>query len=100
MAASQIPNLLETLRASRAARGGVNSSGRRGGGGAATARSKESTSSESRDKIVQQTDEDASGSRLSAVEAGYLEDAFAHAFYTNTNCQEIPRRMPIINRGF
>jgi len=93
MAASQIPNLLNTLRAARG--GGINS-GRRG----MTARSNEPTSSESKDKIVQQTDEDASGSRLSAVEAGYLDDPFARAFYTNANSPEIFRRMPIINRGF
>jgi len=97
MAASQIPNLLDTLRASRPARGG-NSLGRRGGS-AGTSQNNESTA-ESKDKIVQQTDDDASGSRLSAVEAGYLDDAFARAFYTNQTSAEIPRRMPIINRGF
>lgn len=90
MAASQIPNLLDTLRASRTARGG-NVGVRRGGGASATP-------SESKDKVVQQTDEDASGSRLSAVEAGYLDDAFARVF-ANTTSPETPRRMPIINRG-
>jgi len=56
------------------------------------------TSSQSKDKIIQQTDDDASGSRLSAVEAGYLDDSFARAF-AGAESSEVPRRMPIINRG-
>jgi hypothetical protein len=48
------------------------------------------------DAAIQRTDMDASGSRLSVVAAGYLEDNFARLFYQGS---DIPRRMPIINRG-
>jgi [phosphatase 2A protein]-leucine-carboxy methyltransferase len=47
-----------------------------------------------KDKIVQQTDQDASVSRMSAVDVGYLNDAFAQHF-----AGERTRRFPIINRG-
>lgn len=50
-----------------------------------------------RDKIVQQTDGDASNSRLSAVSLGYLNDPFAKALFPQT--AEPPKRYPIINRG-
>jgi [phosphatase 2A protein]-leucine-carboxy methyltransferase len=49
----------------------------------------------SQDRIVQSTDNDASVSRLSAVEAGYLTDPYAGALTTG----EAARRYPIINRG-
>lgn len=83
MAAPQIPNLLDNLKASKAGRGrkiveqldhGISTN----------------------DKIVQQTDDDAAGSRLSAVDAGYLHDPYARPF---SNVQGSVRRMPIINRG-
>lgn len=48
-----------------------------------------------RDTLVQQTDLDASVSRLSAVEVGYMHDPFAKLFVTS----ESQRRFPIINRG-
>lgn len=48
-----------------------------------------------KDEVVQQTDNDASGSRLSAVEVGYLHDPFARAITRNGG----PRRFPLINRG-
>lgn len=48
-----------------------------------------------RDKTIQQTDGDASSSRMSAVALGYLYDEYAQAFTTG----QIPRRYPIINRG-
>ena len=48
-----------------------------------------------RDKIIQQTDNDASLSRMSAVDMGYLDDAYG-SFFVNV---EIPKRYPIINRG-
>jgi len=52
-------------------------------------------SADSRDRTVQQTDQDASQSRLSAVETGYLHDDFASAF-----CQQKGiRKFPLINRG-
>ncbi|KAL9591583.1 MAG: hypothetical protein Q9179_007580, partial [Wetmoreana sp. 5 TL-2023] len=49
----------------------------------------------SNDKIVQQTDQDASVSRLSAVEVGYLDDPYAKLFASGPG----QRRFPIINRG-
>jgi hypothetical protein len=50
---------------------------------------------DAKDKIVQSTDNDASVSRLSAVDAGYLDDPFARALTTG----KAARRYPIINRG-
>lgn len=94
MNAPQIPNLLSL----RSARGG-RTANRRGGSTAAQATT---TRNEAHDRIIQQTDDDAAGSRLSAVETGYLEDAFADAFWEGEGdgeAREKPRRMPIINRG-
>ncbi|GAQ10558.1 hypothetical protein ALT_7879 [Aspergillus lentulus] len=48
------------------------------------------------DRVVQGTDNDASVSRLSAVEIGYLDDPFARAL---TPPGSETRRLPIINRG-
>lgn len=84
--ASSIPNLLSL----RGARGGK---GRGRGGHIAVGNGGPSTAS--KDKIVQQTDNDASVSRMSAVSLGYLDDAFAHHFALG----EFPKRYPIINRG-
>lgn len=53
-------------------------------------------SSATQDRIVQGTDNDASNSRLSAIQLGYLQDDFAQAFAGNV---ETSRRFPIINRG-
>ena len=86
MAAPQIPNL-KTLRGSR--------------GGSTPTRGKAANTDEERaanDKIVQGTDNDASVSRLSAVEVGYLNDPFAKAFVPSETDRWI-RRFPIINRG-
>lgn len=88
MAAPQIPNL-DTLRNARGpgrgrGRGQGGSSGLGSDGGRAA-----------NDKIVQQTDQDASVSRLSAVDVGYLDDPFAKYFATGKE----QRRFPIINRG-
>jgi [phosphatase 2A protein]-leucine-carboxy methyltransferase len=48
------------------------------------------------DAIIQGTDNDALGSRLSAVNAGYLQDSYIKYFYTD----DVPStRFPIINRG-
>lgn len=87
MSASQIPNL-NTLR-----RGGGR--GRTRGRGGHPASGLESSAS--KDKIVQQTDNDASVSRLSAVELSYLHDPFARALADSGT--EGARRYPIINRG-
>lgn len=48
-----------------------------------------------KDLIVQQTDQDANLSRMSAVDAGYLTDPFAKEFATPGG----QKRYPIINRG-
>ena len=48
------------------------------------------------DQIVRNTDNDAATSRLSAVEAGYLEDPFARLL---TSGEEVTRRLPLMNRG-
>ncbi|KAF2147409.1 uncharacterized protein K452DRAFT_323516 [Aplosporella prunicola CBS 121167] len=85
MAAPQIPN----LNSLRSGRGGLRARGRGRGQPGADA------SAEHQDKIVQNTDNDASGSRMSAVESGYLDDPFARAFIT----EQVSRRYPIIHRG-
>lgn len=90
MAASQIPNL-SLLR-----RGQGHPLGR--GRGAqpnvpATATSEEDGLA--KDRIIQQTDQDATVSRFSAVEAGYFKDPYVKLFVTS----EAQRRFPIINRG-
>ncbi|KAL8737616.1 MAG: hypothetical protein Q9181_001489, partial [Wetmoreana brouardii] len=86
MAAPHIPNL-NTLR-----RGQARPFGR--GRGALSSLSDEEDRV-SKDKIVQQTDQDASVSRLSAVEVGYLDDPYAKLFVSGPG----QRRFPIINRG-
>lgn len=89
MAAPHIPNL-NTLRTARGAgRGRAHL-----GPGASFATGSEDDKS-AKDKVVQQTDQDASVSRLSAVEAGYLDDPFAKYFVPGGG----QRRFPIINRG-
>ncbi|KAG9682684.1 leucine carboxyl methyltransferase, partial [Aureobasidium melanogenum] len=55
----------------------------------------EEDAQDARDKIIRQTDGDASNSRLSAVQLGYLNDEFATCFLQG----QIPRRYPLINRG-
>ncbi|CZT14563.1 related to Leucine carboxyl methyltransferase 1 [Ramularia collo-cygni] len=70
-------------------------------GGRSAPRSGEILSEEelekSRDTIIQQTDNDATSSRMSAVALGYLDDQYAKAFFPQG--QEVPKRYPIINRG-
>ena len=89
MAAPSIPN----LNSLRGGRGRGRGRGLSSLGGPST-RTPEAEKARN-DQIVQQTDEDASLSRLSAVNAGYLEDPFARLFVTS----EVQRRFPIINRG-
>lgn len=91
MAAPQIPNLKTLRNAQGTSRG--RGRGRAGLGGSSTTDSDADKSA--KDKVVQQTDQDASVSRLSAVEAGYLDDPFAKYFVFG----EGQRRFPIINRG-
>ncbi|KAJ5834149.1 Cutinase [Penicillium robsamsonii] len=80
--ASHIPNL-NTLRRGR-------------GRGRGIGRTEETGLPSGKDRVVQGTDNDASVSRLSAVELGYLEDAYAPAL---TPAGSATRRLPIINRG-
>ncbi|KAI9847612.1 MAG: carboxy methyl transferase for protein phosphatase 2A [Sclerophora amabilis] len=89
---SRIPNL-NTLRAARAP-----ASSR----GLCLGRARDVLNEESRpaeqtdkDRIVQQTDQDATASRVSAVELGYLDDPFAKDLIA----EKPQRRFPIINRG-
>ncbi|KAL8948962.1 MAG: hypothetical protein Q9222_004899, partial [Ikaeria aurantiellina] len=86
MAAPQIPNL-NTLRRNPGPRL------RRGLGPSSSLSDEEDKAA--KDKIVQQTDQDASVSRFSAVELGYLDDPFAKYFVSGP----YQRRFPIINRG-
>lgn len=89
MSAPQIPNL-HTLR-----RGGPRS--RAGGaGGFAGLNDRPHQSRPDKDNIIRNTDNDAAASRLSAVEAGYLDDPFAKLLSTN---EEFSRRLPLMNRG-
>ncbi|KAF8430226.1 S-adenosyl-L-methionine-dependent methyltransferase [Tirmania nivea] len=57
-----------------------------------------STTPQDKDHIVQQTDVDASGSRLAAVNLGYLVDPYAALLHTGGD-NDPPRRFPLINRG-
>ncbi|KAK7956275.1 Leucine carboxyl methyltransferase 1 [Apiospora aurea] len=90
MAAPSIPNLL-SLRGSRG--GGRGRGNRRGGppGGSAA-------SGPGHDTTIQGTDTDASVSRLSAVDMGYLDDPYAQYFVQN-QMGPATRRLPIINRA-
>lgn len=83
--ASHIPNL-NTLRRGRGRGRGIGRTEETGLPGLPSGK----------DRIVQGTDNDASVSRLSAVELGYLEDAYAAAL---TPVGAATRRFPIINRG-
>ena len=92
MAAPQIPNLLSMRGGSRSRRGGRGGSSSLAGGfhvGVEEADAK-------KDQLIKQTDSDASLSRLSAVNLGYLDDKFAGQFVIGG---PPPRRQPIINRG-
>jgi hypothetical protein len=90
MSALRIPNL-NTLRRDGGRRGG------RGRGAASSGpESSPNTNPIAKDKIVQSTDNDAATSRLSAVEAGYLDDPFTKML---TQGQNVDRRLPLMNRG-
>lgn len=89
MSHTTIPNL-NTLRRGQRGRG-------RGRGHPAAHSGGEGHSGRQRqDDIVQSTDNDAATSRLSAVEAGYLEDPFARLLHSD---EQVPRRLPLMNRG-
>ena len=89
MAAPSIPNL-KTLRGGRG-RG----SGRGFGSSGPSAASNPEEEKSRNDQIIQQTDVDAAASRLSAVQAGYLDDPYAQ-YFASLDGQ---KRFPIINRG-
>lgn len=86
MSAPQIPNL-NTLR-----KGGIKSRGR----GQNREFNEIVKPSINQDDIIRSTDNDAAASRLSAVEAGYLQDPFAKLLSTNQNTS---KRLPLMNRG-
>lgn len=88
MAAPSIPNL-NSLRGRTGLRRG------RGRGRPTDPDATEEDVQDARDKIIRQTDGDASNSRLSAVQLGYLDDEYATCFLQG----QIPRRYPLINRG-
>lgn len=91
MANHHIPNI-NTIRTSR-----LDGPGRGRGRGLAGSSSGAVSYQDkaAKDKVIQQTDQDASVSRLSAVEVGYLDDSFAAIFAPSQS----QRRFPIINRG-
>ena len=91
MATPHIPNLLS----SRGAKGYGIGRGRGRGELRVPGEAGLSEQKEAKNKIIQQTDQDASVSRMSAVKVGYLDDPFAKEFMST----EAPRRFPIINRG-
>ena len=91
MAAPQIPNL--NIFRTGGGRGRGRGRAQVSHDGSSAPSSEEET--RARDEVVQRTDIDASVSRLSAVELGYLEDPFAKLFVSS----ESQRRFPIINRG-
>ncbi|KAK0945165.1 carboxy methyl transferase for protein phosphatase 2A [Friedmanniomyces endolithicus] len=92
---ASIPNLrtLRTGRRGHALRGGRSSRGAQYGDDDGDVRSVE----EGRDAIIQQTDHDASSTRVSTVSLGYLDDPFAKAFLAPG--EQITKRYPIIHRG-
>ncbi|KAK5138033.1 hypothetical protein LTR08_005830 [Meristemomyces frigidus] len=91
-----IPNLNTLL----AGRRGTRSRGARGGRAIPENNDDDQTTeavNNGRDKIIQQTDGDATNSRRSAVALGYLDDSFAQEL--SVQSEPVPRRYPIINRG-
>lgn len=103
MAAPQIPNLNTLRRGGGGLRGRLRGRGRGGssnGGDDATSQENKNNAKNAavKDQIVQNTDNDASVSRLSAVDLGYLDDPFARSL-TSSGGGPGSRRFPIINRG-
>lgn len=96
MSAPSIPNL-NTLRSGR---GGTRLRGtRRGGASSSGNEPHEQDATSSKDKIVQQTDNDALSSRLSAVSLGYFADRDPFTRDLLAPGEQIARRYPIINLG-
>ncbi|KAK5108506.1 hypothetical protein LTR62_008246 [Meristemomyces frigidus] len=91
---ASIPNL-NTLRTGR--RGTRLRGGREGRPGLTDGNDLTASIEAGRDHVVQQTDNDATNSRQSAVALHYLDDAFSQAF--STAGEPVVKRYPIINRG-
>ncbi|EXJ80613.1 hypothetical protein A1O3_06897 [Capronia epimyces CBS 606.96] len=95
MSSSTIPNL-------NAFRRGQRGRGRGSGRGVGSSHSGAAGLGHGRhrphDEIIQNTDNDAATSRLSAVEAGYLEDPFARLLSADED-GPVARRLPLMNRG-
>jgi hypothetical protein len=87
MSGPQIPNL-NSLR-----RGGLRGRGR---GSLANDHGLSRGKQANKDEIIRNTDNDAATSRISAVEAGYLDDPFARSLYI---VGDVVRRLPLMNRG-
>ena len=64
-------------------------------GGARSRRGTWSSSGNADDRAVKETNDDASGSRLSAAELGYISDPYISAFTRRSSM----KRSPVINRG-
>lgn len=77
---SQIPNL-NTLRTNRSRREVASKPG--------------GLQRKTKDQVIRDTDQDAATARVSAVEAGYLNDPFAQ----NLTSATVQRRLPLMNRG-
>lgn len=98
MATPNIPHL-NTFRSSRT------KNARNSTRGSPSSEEEQGEEQAAKDKIIQQTDQDASMSRLSAVEVGYLDDRFAGEFVEEEpvgkgiGMELGKRRFPIINRG-
>jgi len=92
---ASIPNLrtLRTGRRGHGLRGGRSSRGAPHRDDDGDVRSVEA----GRDAIIQQTDHDASSTRMSTVSLGYLDDPFAKAFLAPG--EQITKRYPTIHRG-
>ena len=91
MSGQQIPNLATFRRGGLRGRGRGHSVTDGAGSGIGGGRR-----NVDHDHIVQNTDNDAATSRLSAVAAGYLEDMFASLL---TPSDGLARRLPLMNRG-
>ncbi|EED21463.1 Leucine carboxyl methyltransferase superfamily [Talaromyces stipitatus ATCC 10500] len=100
MSVNQIPNLNTLRRGGGGLRARLRGRGRGSGGSTSddTQSQAANNTAAAKDKIIQGTDNDASVSRLSAVELGYLDDVFARAL-TPSGGGPGSRRFPIINRG-
>lgn len=91
MSAPQIPNINSHRRVG----------GKRGVRGRGAGFNGEESSHEAnyaaKDRVIQNTDNDAASSRLSAAEAGYFEDPFVKIL---AHGADVDKRLPLMNRGW